>query len=250
MKHLFSLIIFSLFLSFNFGYSQVFNHEFGVSIGAISIQSDYGESGNFASTYGNIGFGAGLAYFVSFGEYQKRWNDKTDFLKSHFRAKLETSYLQSNFIHRGKRIEVITEDAVKSAALKGSTKIINFGGQLEYTFFEMTEDNNFAPFLSIGGYYVLYDPELTSELGDWKDNPSLLPNDYLNGSVHLQKDSTQSITFGAGTRLKINNFTMVFDLKWQRFLTDNIDGFAPLNGSNKSKDWLFLAQIGAVFKLN
>jgi hypothetical protein len=250
MKSLFLLIFFSLFLSFNVGYGQVLKHEIGVSVGAVSIQSDYGESGDFASTYGNIGFGAGLAYFVSFGEYQKRWNDKTDFLKSHFRAKLEASYLQSNFIHKGKRIEVITEDAVKSAALTGSTKIYNFGGQLEYTFFGITEENKFEPYMAIGGYYALYNPELTSSLGDWKDNPSLLPNDYLNGSIHLQKDSTQSITFGLGTRYKINNFTMLYEIKWQRFLTDNIDGFAPLNGSNKSKDWLFMAQIGAVFKLN
>ena len=43
---------------------------------------------------------------------------------------------------------------------------------------------------------------------------------------------------------------MVYEIKWQRFLTDNIDGFAPLNGSNKSQDWLFTAQIGAIFKFN
>lgn len=250
MKSLFSLIIFSLFLSFNFGYSQVLKHEIGISISAVSIQSDYGEKGDFASTYGNIGFGAGLSYYVSFGEYQKRWNDKTDFLKSHFRAKLETNYIQSNFIHRGNRIEVATEDAIKSAALTGSTKIYNFGGQLEYTFFEITEENKFEPYLAIGGYYVLYDPELTSKLGDWKDNPSLLPTDYQNGGIHLQKDKTQSITFGLGTRYRINNFTMMYEVKWQRFLTDNIDGFAPLTGSNKSQDWLFMIQIGAIFKLN
>ena len=106
MKPSFYLIIFSFLLLFNFGYSQVLKHEIGISVGAVSIQSDYGESGNFASTYGNVGFEAGLSYYVSFGEYQKRWNDKTDFLKSHFRAKLATEYLKSNLFIEEKELKL------------------------------------------------------------------------------------------------------------------------------------------------
>jgi len=248
MKKLF-FIIFLIFITFNIS-SQDFNHEIGVSLGAVSIQSDYGERGDFGSSYGNIGFGASLAYFISFNESYGRWNAKSAFLKEHFRFKLDASYMNVNFVHRGKYIESNDITAVKMAAMRGNTKIYNFGGQIEYSIFSFMDDRDFEPYIAMGMYYVLYDPDLTSELGDWRDNPSYIPDVYQNGSIHLQKDKTQSITFGAGTRYRFNNFTMVFDFRWQKFLTNNIDGLDPQLGANKYRDWLLFAQVGAVFKLN
>lgn len=232
-------------------FSQNYNHEIGISLGAVSIQSDYGERGDFASSYGNVGFGVGLNYYFSFDGAYTRWNYKSNFLKNHFRLKLGVSYMQDNFRHRGKYIEGLGVMAIKMAAMRGSTKIYNFGGQLEYAIFDFMDDKKFEPYLSGGIYYVFYDPDLTSELGDWRDNPSVLPPVYLNGSIHLQKDKTQSFSFGFGSRYAAGKSTkMIFDFRWQKFLTNNIDGIDPQIGANKFRDWLLFAQVGVVFKLN
>jgi len=251
MKYVFSLIFFTLLLTFDFGFSQDLNHEIGVSIGAVSIQSDYGQRGDFASSYGNVGFGIGVNYFVSFDEYRRSWNERSTFLKNHFRLKLEMSYLKDNFRHYGKYIESLSATSIKMAAMRGSTKIYNLGGQLEYLIFDIMEDHKLEPYLAMGIYTVFYDPELESALGDWKDNPSLIPRVYQNGSIHLQKAQTQSFSFGFGTRYRVKrNFSMLADFRWQKFLTNNIDGLDPQIGANKYRDWLLYFQVGAAFKLN
>ncbi len=245
------LTLFFVFLSSFLSYSQNYNHEFGVSIGAVSIQSDYGERGDFASSYGNVGFGVGLNYYFSFDNSYSRWNAHTSDLQNHFRLKLGASYMQDHFIHRGRYIESLSVTAIKMAAMRGSTKIYNFGGQIEYAIFDFMDERKLEPYLAIGLYYVFYDPDLTSELGDWKDNPSLIPTVYQNGSIHLEKDKTQSFSFGFGSRYAIGESTkMVFDFRWQKFLTNNIDGLDPQLGANKFRDWLLYAQVGVVFKVN
>ena len=231
-------------------YSQNFKHELGLSVGVMSMQTDYGERGHFASSYGNIGFGVGAAYYLSFDEYRVRWNDKTTFLKNHFRLKIGASYMKDNFIHRGKYIESNSVSSLKMAAMRGSTKILNIGGQIEYYIFDFMSDKKLEPYLSGGLYYVFYDPELESELGNWRDDPNLIPSVYQNGSIQLQKDKTQSFSFGAGTRYNSGDLTMIFDFRWQKFLSDNVDGLNPLLGANKFRDWLLFAQVGVVFKIN
>ena len=251
MKSLFFIVFYLSLVWTGFLFSQNLNHEVSVSIGAVSIQSDYGERGDFASSYGNVGFGVGLNYYISFNEYRHRWNDRSSNLKNHFRLKLGASYMQDNFRHRGSYIESLDATALKMIAMKGSTKIYNLGGQLEYSIFDFMDERTLEPYVSVGLYYVFYDPDLQSDLGDWRDNPSLIPTVYQNGSIHLQKDKTQSFSFGFGTRYHIKkNFNMLFDFRWQKFLTNNIDGLDPQIGANKFRDWLLFAQVGVVFKLN
>ena len=90
MKKLF-FINFLIFFTFNV-FSQDFNHEIGISLGAVSIQSDYKERDNdLVGAYRNVGFITGVSYYLSFNSDYKKWNDKTVFLKNHFRLKLDAN---------------------------------------------------------------------------------------------------------------------------------------------------------------
>lgn len=250
MKHL-TLILSLLFITTSF--SQNFNHEIGVSAGAISMQTDYKERKNdFAASYRNVGFVTGVAYYFSFASSGNRWNDRTVFLKNHFRLKLDANYMQNNFIHRGESIYTNSNpiDAVEMAAMQGNTKIYNFGVHIEYLILDSFYESKFEPYLAGGFYYVIYDPELESKLGDWRDNPTFLPEEYLNGGVHLDISKTQSFAFGIGSRYNLGNFTMFFEVKAQRFMSDELEGLNPQVGENKNKDWLSSAQMGIIFKLH
>jgi len=239
---LFSLFIFTLNSS-----SQGLQHEVGVILGSTSMQTDYGQRGDFASTYGNVGFGIGGVYYLSFGERLRRWNDRASYMKDHLRLKAEVSYMSTNLVHRG----VYAERSVRMAAMQGSTKIINIGGQLEFSIFNFSDLRVLEPYISAGFYFVNYNPDLESTLGDWRNDPSVLPSVYLNDGLFMKKDKTQSFSFGLGTRYsKSENMSFIFDWRWQRFLTDNLEGLDPKLGANKFNDWLLFFNAGVVYKFN
>jgi len=250
MKKLF-FIIFLISITFNV-LSQDFNHEIGVSLGAVSIQSDYKERDNdLVGAYRNVGFITGVSYYLSFNSDYKRWNDKTVFLKNHFRLKLDANYTQNKFVHRGKSIDLnYNAEAVKMASMKGSTKIYSFGAHVEYLIFDSYYDKKFEPYLVAGFYYNIYDPEIETELGDWKDNPNLLPTEFLNEANNVELSNSPSFSFGVGSRYNVGNVTLFFEIKAQKFMSDTIEGLDPQTGENKNKDWLSSAQVGIVFKLN
>jgi len=253
MKHLAFTFLLSFFLFTIHSFGQNLNHEIGLSVGATSMQTDYKERANdFVGSYRNVGFVVGASYYLSFSPSAVRWNDRTVFLKNHFRLKLDANYIQNTFAHRGRSIYANSNlvDAAKMAAMEGSTKIYNFGGHIEYLIFDSYYDRKFEPYLVGGLYYTIYDPEVESKLGDWKDNPTLLPEEYLNGGIHLDQAITQSFAFGAGSRYNVGNLTLFFELKAQRFMSDEVEGLNPQTGDNKTKDWLSSAQFGVIFKIH
>ncbi len=252
MKH---FIYISLLIFYSNLFSQNFNHEIGVSAGAFSMQSDYKErTSDFVGQYRNVGYTAGLSYYISFDETLRGWREKTQFLKNHFRVKIEANYMQVELSHRGKSIYENTNpiDAKKMRAMIGNTKIYNIGGTLEYLLLDAYYDRKFEPYLAVGIYYTAYDADVKSELGDWKNDSSLIPNQYLtgNGSLKLNPSVTQSFSVGVGSRYNLRNATLVFDFKGQKFLSDDVDGLDPQSGENKNRDWVTIAQLGVVFKIN
>ena len=136
------------------------------------------------------------------------------------------------------------------AAMKGSTKIYSFGAHVEYLIFDSYYDKKFEPYLVAGFHYNIYDPEIETELGDWEDDPNLLPTDFLDEGNNVGLSHSPSFSFGVGTRYNVGNISLFLEMKTQRFLSDTIEGLNPQTGENKNKDWLSLAQVGVVFKLN
>lgn len=224
-------------------------HEVGVNLGIVSFQSDYGVRKNFPSSYGNMGFGAGLNYFLSFNNKKQYWNDRGNWIENHFRIKLELSYAKVNFENRADLNGGSAQQVALIKGITGSTKLLNFGGQIEVNIFNMMDYRNLEPYLSIGGFYSTYTPEMESAFGDIS-NTSVRPTAYLNG-IFLEEKNVPSFSFGLGARYHLNDNTkMIFDFRWQRFLSDKVDGLVPQLSANKYRDWLIYPNVGLAFDLN
>ena len=233
--------------------AQDLKSEFGLIAGATSMQTDYGERGHFGSSYANMGFGFGGVFYLSFDNIRKRWNDRTTGLKDHIRLRAEISYMKTNLKQRGKYTQGTSSQTVLYNAMRGTSTMLNYGGQLEYTIFGISSKQNFDPYLSIGFLANSNTPQLESELGDINTNPNLIPNVYNDG-VFLEKNNSTSLILGVGARMKPKDYNSksiyLVDFRWQRFNSDIVDGLAPKLSANKFNDWLLFISFGYIFNLN
>lgn len=231
-------------------YAQSIKTEFGIFAGAVSMQSDYGERGHFGSNYANMGFGIGGALYLGVDNNGGNWNSRISNTQNHFRLRLELSYMKTKLIHRGAYTEGSGVNTVLYNAMVGNSTIINYGGQIEYSIFEISEKRSFDPYISIGYLANSNSPEIESELGDIDDDLSLIPSVYDDG-VFLDKNNSGSLVLGLGTRLRSKNTqkksVYIFELRWQRFNSDIVEGLVPKISGNKFNDSLFFASFGYVF---
>jgi hypothetical protein len=253
MKKLFIINIVSLFF-INSIYSQKFNFELGLVGGLVSMQTDYGERSDFASSYGNIGYGIGGVYYISAGHKKRRWNDRAMLGMDHIRLKAEISYMQTKLRHRGAYTQGTSEQTLLYNALIGTSSILNYGIQFEYTVFRINADKRINPYISLGVLLNSNTPKLESALGTIDNqNSNLIPNVYDNG-IFLEKNNSSAITFGFGTRINskdpYNNSKFLIDFRWQRFNSDTIEGLDPKIAANKDADFLLYLSIGYIFSLN
>ncbi len=220
------------------------SHELGIVVGPTLLQTDY-----FVDI-GSVGTGGALVYYFSFqNDKAKRWNDRTNYFNEHFRARLEFSYMKTKLVNKN-NINGNSPGALLFRALTGSTKLMNFGGQLEFNLISSDRNKKLEPYFSLGGYLTIHDADLESAFGDIETNPNLLPSSY-QGGTRLEKDTARSFAIGGGTRYAINdNLKMVFDFRWQRFLSDDIEGLDPQVSANKFNDYLSFFNAGLIFNLN
>jgi len=247
-------VIFVLILLINsIVFSQDLRYDIGIISGATSMQTDYGERGHFGSSYANMGFGIGGVYYISYDYLRIKWNDRTTHLKDHLRLRLELSYMKTNLIHRGKYTEGNPSFTELYNAMKGTSTILNYGLQFEYTLFNMSAEKRFSPYVSVGFLGNSNTPKLESTIGNIETNPNLIPSVYDNG-VFLEKNSSTALILGVGARFKpkdyYNKSIYLIDFRWQRFNSDNIDGLSPKINANKFNDWLLFFSIGYIYNLN
>jgi len=243
-----------LFLLMNFFvFSQDFRFDIGLISGTTSMQTDYGERSHFGSSYANMGFGIGGVYYISYDYLRVKWNDRTTYLKDHLRLRLELSYMKTNLIHRGKYTQGNPAFTDFYNAMNGTSTILNYGLQFEYTLFNMSSQKRFNPYVSVGFLGNSNSPKLESTLGNIETNPSLIPSVYNNG-VFLDKNNSSSLILGMGARFLpkdyYNKSIYLIDFRWQRFNSDIIDGLKPTLNANKFNDWLLFFSIGYIYNLN
>jgi len=262
MKFLYKIFLLLLLIPLSNSYAQLdLSHEVGVSFGPVTMQTDYGERHHLPSSMATS-FGVSVAHYLSFYGSNYNWRNGASFFSDHFKLKTEISfYTNTNLEHKGQYAEQTGPFGDQIRAMKGSTKVLNIGTQLEYYFKNLedygllfNDDNKFAPYVSAGVHYNSFDPEVSSDLGNYITNPSVLPLPWqdVDNSIFVEKDNTFSLSFSAGTRYKMNNFDLFVDARWQYFLSDKIDGLdAPsdLSGS-KFNDTLIYFSIGAIFDLS
>lgn len=244
---LFAFILFFTLSSFS---QTKLLHEIGIITGPVSMQTDFGERHHFPSSVLNIGYGVGLVYYISVDPNRVHWNQRGYYLQNHLKARFELSYMQDKLIQRGRYIESNSTQAGLLKAIVANPKLFNAGAQVQFSIFNASDFKSWEPYLSLGGMFTSYKPQLKSLLGDIETNPSIIPNAYVNG-IHNNGGSTGSLILGGGTTFTTDNeLKLIFDFRWQRFITDDIDGLTPLISANKYKDWLFFLNVGVAFKLN
>ncbi|MET2986530.1 THC0290_0291 family protein [Aureibaculum conchae] len=258
MKRSYKLLTLIMFFSLTGAFAQVeFSHEFGITTGPVTMQTDYGERHHLPSSTATS-FGAAVVHYLSFYGSNYNWRNGASYFSDHFKLKTEVSYYFNNSLeHKGRYVADGSNNAelAELRAMKGKTKSINFGTALEYYFKNLedygllfNDDDRFAPYISAGIQFNMFTPELTSDLGDWMTNPSVLPQKWQD-EVYVGKQNALSMTLSAGTRYKLNNFDLVLDARWQYFFTDKFDGLDAKDTSSKFNDTLIYFSVGVVFDM-
>ncbi len=237
------------------------SHEIGFITGSASFTTDYGERHDFQSNVGgNVGPGIGVIYYINFTDYRYRWNQRTNYWSEHFRIRTEFSYMTAELEHFGIYADKDSYAGEQLRAMHGTTQLFNLGAQLEFHIVDIVDFGSrriprlkFSPYLSLGLMADFYNPDLESDLGDWREDPSVLyPKWAVPGTVDTSAGFTGSLTGGIGTRFKIGEYSdILLESRWQYFFSNWVDGLnAKDDPANKYNDWLLYVHVGYVYYLN
>jgi hypothetical protein len=239
--------------------AQHTTHDIGVFAGLSIIQTDFGQRDNFKSSAANGSLSLTVAHYMHFFNQERRWNsDKEVF--NNLMVKTELSYVTNNtFQHHGFWTELAGTDLARQ--LNAMTSTINMfviGVQLEYYLNNLEEfiypysDSSFNPYFTFGLKYAFYNNKLTSTLGDWESDITLLPVKYRTpGALAVGSGGALAFTMGLGTRYKLTDkLDLSAQFQWQTFFSDAIDGLQADVIENKNNEWATSFQFGVVYHLN
>ena len=238
--------------------AQHLTHDVGLFVGTATIQTDYGQRDEFLSSYGNSALSFSLVHYLHFFNLDTRWNSEDD-IANHLMIKSELNLMSTaNFEHHGKYIIGDTDLARQLRGMKGSISLMNIGIQAEYYFKDLKSfmfpysEEKWNPYLSLGFKFSRYKNTLTSDLGDWESDITVLPQKYrAPGHLAVGAGSTWSLTLGAGTRYKLSEkFDLAANFNWQYFFSDAVDGLQANVLENKKNEWLVHLQVGIIYHLN
>ena len=238
--------------------AQHFTHDVGFHAGAVIMQTDYGVSNDFLSSYGNSTIALSFTHTLHFFNKDPRWNADHP-IWSYLALRSELNFITSNQLrHYGKFTEGPTDLADQLSAMTGETSIINVGFQLEYylkclkEFIYPWSDIKWNPYVLAGLQFSMFNNELNSTLGDWRQDITVLPQKWrVPGAIDIGRGSTLATTFGAGTRYKFNSkIDFNLQLNLQYFFSDAIDGLQADVIENKTNEWLINFQFGVIYHLN
>jgi hypothetical protein len=265
-----NLTILFLLVSFQMTQAQSsFSPEIGVIVGPVAFQSDYGERHDFDTNSGNTGFGIGLVYYLNFS-YLRNYNflNPNTYFREHFKARFELSYNRTKFNFFGTFVtpeKLATSDiSRKLKAMEGTTSVANLGAQFEFYPFETikyfeSSVGSYAPFVSLGGQFSYYNPEIHSTLGPLGTTATTIPK-YLEpseGKIHGYTNdggAVFSIVSSIGTRYKLTRMSdLMLDLRAQYYFSNWVDGLNPNPDKyteNRANDWNIWLNVGYIYYLD
>lgn len=239
-------------------YGQHLTHDVGIHFGTNTIQTDYGERGNFLSEHGNVGTSISLTHTLHFFNTGNRWNTDKSFL-SRLAIRSELNIVTGNKLkHFGQWVERDSYAAEQLRAMDGEISFTSLGMQLEYyinrlgDFLYNSYDIKWNPYLLAGVQYAFYNNKLSSKMGDWTTNREVLPEKYrVEGALDIGSGASLASTVGFGTRYNLSDgINLNFQFNWQYFFTDALDGLQADVSENKYNEWLVNMQIGVIYNLN
>jgi len=252
------ILVFSLMLTTNslLIAQEKFIDEYELALGYSIFQGDFGESGEFPTTYGNSGILLNAKAYFNLFDYNKPNCYTCRHIK--FPFGFTAGYSNLNFDEAYKDIEQPTLNLIKLKAISGSVLYTSVSMGMEYHIGDLykyafeTENflQNFDPFIGgsigVGAYKV----DLESSLGDIND-PNNLPEAFREG-IYNQFGIVPMASFIGGMRVKLKStLSLTLNTNWIYFFSDKVDGLVPKPSlvSNDHDDWLFSTSIGVVFLL-
>lgn len=238
--------------------AQGLSHDIGILAGPSALQSDYGQSGNFSSNIKNGSTAIAVAHYLHFVNPTSGWNPNNESLKK-VAIRTQIQYISNtNLEHHGKFAEKQSITGEQLRGMKGTVSMINVGVNLEYylkslqDFLYANSNMSFNPFLTLGAKYSLFTNTMESDLGDWRQDNTVLMEKYRpEGSLDIGKGSSMSINLGIGTRYKLTEkFDLVAQFNYGFFLSDAVDGLTPDVPENKNNEWNSDLQIGLIYHLS
>ncbi len=259
LKNYYIKLFFTLFIITS-TYGQYYTHDIGILAGSSKFQTDFGERGDFASGFDNGGMSISLAHYLSFYKRNTRWNSSGEMYKF-VMIKSEFNFMPSvKLDHYGKWILGSSDLAKQLKAMHGEISMLNLGVSIQYYLKNLEKFSyaysdlnwNWNPFVTFGIRYSLYKNELVSDLGDWRQDITVLPRKYrVPGALKVGKGNAFAFTMGLGTRYKITEkLDLATQFNWQIYFSDAIDGLQANVIENKNNDWFFNFQIGVIYHLN
>ncbi len=253
----FIVSFFFFYSTINFAQSR-FSHEVGGYFGVASLQTDFGEKGDFPSA-NQSNLAVGLTHYLKFFGSQYSWRSGSSYFSDHFKLKTEFLYSNnSNIEHEGKYAQGSSENAAKLRAMTSSVKLYNIGINLEYYFLQLEDYASFYgaqdklnPYISVGLQWSYYDPDVMVDGVSLPANgdPYLsLIDKWQNNSIYVDPNSSFGVSGALGLRYSIEFVDLYIDGRYQYFFNDDIEGLdAQLDPANTSNDSMVLVTLGVVY---
>jgi len=152
--------------------------------------------------------------------------------------------MKANFAYDGRPVDNPSVEQNRFKAMEGSTKLLNLGLFTEIFVFNLTEDKKLQPYVLLGASYTSVRPSLKSSLP--------YPSIYLpeEDNIFMEKQNVFSFTGGVGTRYKLDEVDIVFEYRFQAFMSDRIEGLDSDISGDKYNDAQTIFNIGIVFELD
>jgi hypothetical protein len=237
------------------------SHEIGVLAGPLEFRSDYGERNDEKTNTRNVGYGFAILDYLSFS-YR---NTQGSFFSEHFRIRNEFSYSKTDLHHYGKWVDN-NNNTIRAKQLKamyGSSQLLNYGLQFEYSPFSIHDfersNHAFAPFIGLGAQVSYYTTVAASTLGELGNPITTFPKFLVPSDGHPHGYSTESeVVFSGvinlGTRYKLTPISdLLFNIQAQYFNSDWVDGLNPnknLYKENTSNDSVVWVAFGYIYYLD
>lgn len=239
------------------------SHEIGMIAGPIEFRSDYGQRDNEKTNRQNLGYALGIIDYLTFS-YR---NNRNLYFSEHFRVRNELSYSKTDLKHYGKWVDNNSNSlgVRQLRAMYGSTQLINFGSQLEFSplnihAFERSYGNfAFSPYIGFGAQVSYYTATAESTMGELGNSSTtfikyLIPSD---GRPHGYSNESKVVLSGIaniGTRYKLNPMSdLLLNIQVQYFNSDWVDGLNPNKDDfkeNKYNDSTVWVGMGYIYYLD
>ena len=223
--------------------------EWEASIGYLNMQGDFGQRNDFSTTMGNSGGMLGGKIYFNLANP----DGAGKFLK--FPLGFNTGYSALSF-SKAYNDAPQSVNVLKIKAITGQVYFLNLSFGVEYHIADLRNVDYFStnlfskldPYFGVGVGAMFYGVDIESSLGNYKKNPTILPEGFEN-RVYADPGIVPSLNLEVGLRFRISQeLQLNFNNKWMYFMSDKVDGLVPDPQlvENKYNDWLFSPSIGIV----